>query len=60
VGRQFPVSGATVDVFSVLPKGNGLCLSSIFDQNKKPTDATVRTREKIGQGKKRKKYILFH
>ena len=51
VGRQFPVSSSTVDVFSTLPKGNGLCLSSLFDQNKKPTESTSRTRDKIGQGK---------
>ena len=51
VGRQFPVSTSTVDVFATLEKGNGLCLSSLFEQNKRPTEATSRTREKIGQGK---------
>ena len=50
MGRQFPVTSSTVDVFSALPKGNGLCLASLFDQNKKPTESTSRTREKIGQG----------
>ena len=50
MGRQFCVSTSTVDVFSTLAKGNGLCLSALFDQNKKPTESTARTREKIGQG----------
>ena len=51
MGRQFPVSTSSVDVFASLEKGNGLCLSSLFEQNKRPTEATARTREKIGQGK---------
>jgi MAD (mothers against decapentaplegic) family protein 6/7 len=50
VGRQFPVSSASVDVFCALPKGNGLCLASLFGQNKRPSEATARTRAKIGEG----------
>ena len=51
MGRQFPVSTSSVDVFATFAKGNGLCLSTLFEQNKKPTESTTRTREKIGQGK---------
>jgi len=50
VGRLFPVSASTFEVFSALPKGDGLCLASLFKQNKKPSESTTRTREKIGQG----------
>jgi len=50
VGRLYPVSASTIEVFSALPKGDGLCLASLFKQNKKPSESTARTREKIGQG----------
>ena len=51
VGRLYPVSASTIEVFSALPKADaGLCLASLYKQNKKPSESTARTREKIGQG----------
>jgi hypothetical protein len=29
---------------------SGLCLASLYKQNKKPSESTARTREKFGQG----------
>ena len=51
VGEQYPVWASHLDIFTKLPKGNGLCLTSLFSHNKNPTYDTRRTREKIGQGK---------
>jgi len=52
VGRLYPVTASTIEVFSALPKAvrDGLCLASLFKQNKRPSESTTRTREKIGQG----------
>lgn len=50
VGRQYPVSDNSVEVFSALPKGNGLCLATLFEENQKPSKDTVKTRQKIGKG----------
>ena len=52
VGHLVPVSSSSIEIFSALPKGqDGLCLTSLFKQNKRPSESTTRTREKIGQGK---------
>jgi len=56
VGRLVPVSSSHIEVFSLLPKskgrheGSGLCLATLFKQNKSPSESTAKTREKIGQG----------
>jgi MAD (mothers against decapentaplegic) family protein 6/7 len=50
IGRLYPVSASTIEIFSVLPKGDGLCLASLFEQNDSPSESTARTRKKIGQG----------
>ena len=54
VGRLYPVSASHIEVFSFLPKGrhedSGLCLATLFKQNKSPSESTAKTREKIGQG----------
>ena len=58
VGHLVPVSSSSIEIFSALPKGqDGLCLTSLFKQNKRPSESTTRTREKIGQGKYR--YLLL-
>lgn len=59
VGRLVPVSSSHIEVFSLLPKskgrheGSGLCLATLFKQNKSPSESTAKTREKIGQGKRK-------
>jgi len=58
VGRLHPVSSSHIEVFSLLPKSKGrhesseagLCLATLFKQNKSPSESTAKTREKIGQG----------
>ena len=40
VGRLYPVSASTIEVFSALPKADsGLCLASLYKQNKKPSES---------------------
>ena len=63
VGRLVPVSSSHIEVFSLLPKpkgrhessSGGLCLATLFKQNKSPSESTAKTREKIGQGKEGKR-----
>lgn len=50
VGRLFPVTRNSVNVFSELPHGDGLCLATLADLNKIKTDSVLRTRDKIGLG----------
>ena len=51
VGHLIPVSSSSIEIFSALPKSkDGLCLKSLFKENKRPSESTTRTREKIGQG----------
>ncbi|TRY68318.1 hypothetical protein TCAL_08075 [Tigriopus californicus] len=50
-GEPFPVISNSVDVFTHLPKGSGLCLENVFGQSPIPKDkAVLKTRQKIGQG----------
>lgn len=54
VGRLQPVSSPGVEVFNVQPKpppiGDSLNLAQITPANQRPSESTLRTREKIGLG----------
>ena len=54
VGRLFPVTSPLAEVFCHLPrpgpKGDALCLATIAAGNTRPSEATLRTRDKIGLG----------
>jgi len=54
VGRQFPVSHPQAAVFSTLPRppgrGDQMCLETLARSNNKPSESTLRTRDKIGLG----------
>jgi len=56
VGRLFPVTHPQAMVFSTLPRpstsniGDQMCLQALAQSNKKPSESTTRTREKIGLG----------
>jgi len=54
VGRLFPVHTPGVEVFAVQPKpppiGDALSLAQLAPANHKPSESTLRTREKIGLG----------
>merc|ERR1719228_259558 len=54
VGRLFQVRSPGVEVFSQLPRpsplGDALCLATLAANNLKPSESTLRTREKIGLG----------
>lgn len=52
VGRQFSVEPESVNVFTCLPHGDGLCLATLAQTAPgPPPDAVRRTRLKIGLGK---------
>ena len=55
VGRLQPVASPGVEVFNVQPKpppiGDSLNLAQITPANQRPSESTLRTREKIGLGK---------
>ena len=55
VGHQVPVTSNAVEVFNQVPRPNpshdSMCLESLHSLNPKPSQSTVRTREKIGLGK---------
>lgn len=52
VGRQFSVEPESVNVFTCLPHGDGLCLATLAQTAPEPPPDTVRrTRLKIGLGK---------
>jgi len=54
VGRLFPVHSTGVEVFSQLPRpsplGDAMCLATLATNNLKPSESTLKTREKIGLG----------
>lgn len=54
VGRLFQVRSTGVEVFSQLPRpsplGDAMCLATLAGHNLKPSESTMRTREKIGLG----------
>jgi len=54
VGHQVPVTSNAVEVFNQVPRPNpghdSMCLESLHSLNPKPSQSTVRTREKIGLG----------
>jgi len=54
VGRLFQVRSPGVEVFSQLPRpsplGDALCLATLANNNLKPSESTLKTREKIGLG----------
>merc|ERR1719495_1620543 len=54
VGRLFQVQSPGVEVFSQLPRpsplGDAMCLATLATNNLKPSESTLRTREKIGLG----------
>jgi hypothetical protein len=55
VGRLFQVRSTGVEVFSQLPRpsplGDAMCLATLATNNLKPSESTLKTREKIGLGK---------
>ena len=55
VGRQLPVSAPAVEVLGHAPRpapaNPAMCLDSLHPLNPKPSQSTLRTREKIGLGK---------
>eukprot|EP00092_Neocalanus_flemingeri_P002608 GFUD01002795.1.p1 GENE.GFUD01002795.1~~GFUD01002795.1.p1 ORF type:complete len:442 (-),score=37.29 GFUD01002795.1:480-1805(-) len=54
VGRLFQVRSGGVEVFSQLPRpsplGDAMCLATLATNNLKPSESTLKTREKIGLG----------
>lgn len=50
VGNQFPVRVPSISVFENEPQGNGLCLATLQNAHLTPSDAVLRTRDKIGHG----------
>jgi len=54
VGRLFQVRSPGVEVFSQLPRpsplGDAMCLATLATNNLKPSESTLKTREKIGLG----------
>lgn len=54
VGRLFQVRSSGVEVFSQLPRpsplGDAMCLATLASNNLKPSESTLKTREKIGLG----------
>lgn len=54
VGRLFQVRSTGVEVFSQLPRpsplGDAMCLATLATNNLKPSESTLKTREKIGLG----------
>ena len=61
MGRQLPVSAPAVEVLGHAPRpaprpapaAPAMCLDSLHPLNPKPSQSTLRTREKIGLGKNR-------
>ena len=56
MGSQVSVTSRAVEVFSSQPRPStshdSVCLESLHSLNPKPSQATLRTREKIGLGEK--------
>ena len=54
MGQLFPVHSPGVEVFSLAPRppplGDALSLAALAQDNSRPSDSTLRTREKIGLG----------
>jgi len=54
VGKLFPVHSSGVEVFAASPRppplGDALSLAALAPANPRPSEATLRTREKIGLG----------
>ena len=54
MGQLFPVHSPGVEVFSLAPRppplGDALSLAALAQDNSRPSESTLRTREKIGLG----------
>ena len=63
MGKLFPVHSPGVEVFAASPRppplGDALSLAALAPANPRPSEATLRTREKIGLGETSLSLPLF-
>ena len=60
VGRLVPVDVSAINVFAEQTRGAGLCIKTLAEERLKKTPvAVLKTREKIGLGKKIAIIIIF-